>query len=86
MQYHNNSGWNLAMAAMSCGSNVPYVAAMLVLISSENAALIERVLVGEVSILTAAREVKRLATLVAAYRAADPADHVAFAQTIAPAL
>jgi hypothetical protein len=84
MLYRENKGWNLAMAAASCGTNVAYVQALLTVLRSENITLLERVLTGEVSVLAAAREVGRLAQLVAAYRASNTADHVAFARAIGP--
>jgi hypothetical protein len=83
--YRKNDGWTLAMAATSCGSNVPYVVAMLVLMASENMTLLRVVMAGKVSVLAAAREVGRLAKLVAAYRAANATDRVAFARAVGPA-
>jgi len=71
-------------AAEACGSNVHYVKAVITLIRAENATLLERVIAGKVSVLAAAREVGRLANLVAAYRIASANDRVAFAAVIGP--
>jgi hypothetical protein len=71
---------NLTTAAECCGSNVVYVTAAVILLRSENAALQERVLKGHVPLLAAAAQVKQVANLVTAYRAAKDADRIAFAR------
>jgi hypothetical protein len=73
---------NLAKAAESCGSNVKYVCAAIILLRSENSVLLDRVLRGDVAIQVAARQVRRLVDLVAAYRAADVNYHVASFRTL----
>jgi hypothetical protein len=75
---------NLVKAAESCGSNVQYVRAAIVLLRSENSGLLGRVLRGHESLLAAASQVQRLVDLVAAYRAADEKDHIAFARAAGP--
>jgi hypothetical protein len=75
---------NLVEAAESCGSNVAYVRAAIVLLRSENSTLLDRVLRGHVPLLAAASQVERLVNLIAAYRAADVKDHVAFARAAGP--
>jgi hypothetical protein len=77
---------NVSEAAMACGSNTAYVAAAIVLIESENKTLIDRVLTGKVSLLAAAKEIRRLAELVTAYRKASAADRVLFARVIGPSV
>jgi hypothetical protein len=75
---------NLIKAAESCGANVHYVRAAIVLLRSENSALLDHVLHGHVSILAAAGQVERLVDLITAYRAADENDHIAFARAAGP--
>jgi hypothetical protein len=74
----------LSKAATACGSNTTYVAAAVILIKSENATLLNRVLAGHVPLLAAAREIKRLSDLVAAYRKTTANERVAFARTVGP--
>jgi hypothetical protein len=71
---------SLVTAAESCGSNVAYVTAAVILLRSENATLQEQVLRGHVPLLAAADQVKSVANLVTAYRAAKDTDRVAFAR------
>ena len=71
----------LELAAASCGSNVPYVRAAIVVLQSEGHTL-ERVLAGKVPLLAAAQEVRRLADLLAAYRRATPQDLVALGRAV----
>jgi hypothetical protein len=71
-------------AATACGSNAVYVAAAVVLLEAENSTLLDQVLTGQVPLLAAVEEIKRLAELVAAYRKASAADRVQFARTIGP--
>jgi hypothetical protein len=72
---------SLEAAAVCCGSSVPYIQAMVVLLKSENVSLLDQVLTGDVPVLAAAKQVKRLAALVSAYRCADGRDRVAFMRT-----
>lgn len=72
---------NLAFAAASCGSNVAYVRAAVILLKSENMSLLGKVLAGHVPLLTAAAQAKRVADLISAYRSANDQDRVAFART-----
>jgi hypothetical protein len=72
---------SLTLAAASCGSNVAYVRAMAVLLKSENTPLLERVLAGDMPVLAAAAQTRRLADLIDAYRRADNSDHIAFLRT-----
>ena len=75
---------NLFKAAESCGSNVSYVRAAIILLRAENSTLLEHVLRGHVALLAAARQVQRLVDLVAAYRATDEKDHVACFRALGP--
>jgi hypothetical protein len=75
---------SLAAAALCCGSCRTYVQAALILLRSENATMLERVLRGHLPLQVAAKQMKQVADLVAAYRTADAADRVAFAKTIGP--
>jgi hypothetical protein len=75
---------NLLKAAESCGSNVKYVCAAIILLRSENSVLLDRVLRGHVSILAAASQVRRLVELIAAYRATNEKDHITFARAAGP--
>jgi shikimate kinase len=74
----------LTKAAEACGSNVPYVQAAVVLLKAENETLLRRVLSGDIPVLVAASQAKRMADLVFAYRAASENDRVAFARTCGP--
>jgi hypothetical protein len=51
---------NLLEAAESCGSNVQYVRAAIVVLKSENSTLLEHVLRGHFPLLAAASQVERL--------------------------
>jgi hypothetical protein len=73
---------SLEAAAFSCGTNPAYVRAAIVLLRSENATLLSRVLRGDLPLLAAAAQVKRVANLVEAYRTASAGDRVAFARTV----
>jgi hypothetical protein len=70
------AGWfaSLADAAKSVGSNVHYLAAVIILLRSENVSLLNRVLANDVPLLAAAAQTKRLARLVSAYRSSSAAD------------
>jgi hypothetical protein len=70
----------LAAAADSTGSNVAYVQAAIILLRSDNTSLVNEVLAGDVPILEAAAQVRRLVDLIAAYRDAKDHDRVAFAR------
>ena len=72
---------SLAKAAESCGSNVNYVRAVIVLLKAENETLLRRVLTGDAPLLGAAQQAQRMADLISAYRSANSADRVAFART-----
>jgi hypothetical protein len=72
----------LADVAEACGSNVRYVQAALVLIKSENADLLSRVLKGHAPLLATAAQAQRVANLVSAYRQAQPDDLVELGRTV----
>jgi len=78
--YIANAVPTLEAAAESCGSNVAYVQAAIILLKAENASLMQDVLAGRVPILQAAREAQRLANLITAYREAKDPDRIAFAR------
>jgi hypothetical protein len=67
-------------AAESCGANLTYVQAAVVLLRAEDTRLLERVLEGEADLLKAAAQVKRVAQLLDAYRRADNGERVVFAR------
>jgi hypothetical protein len=71
-------------AAECCGTNAGYVQAAVILLKTENQALLGRVLAGHEPLLRAAQRAKRVADLIAAYRSASNADRVAFARTCGP--
>src|SRR5262245_11762840 len=75
---------SLAAAALGCGSCVTYVQAALILLRSENVTMLERAVHGQIPLCKAARQIKRVAALVNAYRTAGAADRVVFAKTIGP--
>jgi hypothetical protein len=75
---------NLVKAAESCGSNVTYLCAAIVVLRSENSVLLDRVLRGHIPLLAAANQVRRVVDLVAAYQTANEQDHVAFARAAGP--
>jgi hypothetical protein len=75
---------NLIRAAESCGSNVRYIRAAIVLLRSEDFVLLDRVLRGHVPLLAAASQVQRFVDLVAAYQAADVKDHVDSFRVLGP--
>jgi hypothetical protein len=75
---------SLAAAAEACGSNITYVRAAIILIQGENTVLMRRVLAGEYPLLAAARDMQKLAELIAAFRRAPSATRVAFARTVGP--
>jgi len=83
-------------ASEACGANARYVAAVVSLLKAEDLAAIRAALAGRVSLLRAAKETRRAARLISAYRAATPADRAAlgravsaellFSDSVAPAL
>ena len=75
---------SFSAAAIMCGSCPQYVEAALVLTNSGDAELLRDVLSGHIGLLEAARRVKPVARLIAAYREATVADRVAFARAIGP--
>ena len=76
--YASGSASTITIAAASCGSSEAYVKAASILLRAENTVLLERVLRGDIPLLRAATQVKRVADLVAAYRCAGNTDRVAF--------
>jgi hypothetical protein len=72
----------LAAAAIACGSSVPYVAAGVTLLKSEDSGLLDRALRGAMPLLVAARGARRVARLISAYRGALSDDLVTFTRTI----
>jgi len=79
--YLENPDWDLGMAAASCGVSVAYVRAMLVLIASENMALIDHVVADQVSVTVAANTMKPVAKLMTAFKAANPDALATFVKT-----
>jgi hypothetical protein len=71
---------SMVAAAEACGSNP----AAIVLLKSENSVLIDRVLRGHVPLLTAAKEVRRLAEAVHTFRQLTLADRPVFTRIIGP--
>jgi hypothetical protein len=71
-----------AEAAELVGSTRPYVAAAAVLLEAETPTLVESVLRGDVSLLEAAKSVRRCVQLVRAYRQADRSDRRAFGEVV----
>jgi hypothetical protein len=53
---------------MCCGANKRYVEAMVILVQSENAALLEQVLTGHVPVLQAAESMKNAAAAITALK------------------
>jgi hypothetical protein len=70
------------VAAASCGSNPLYVRAAVILLKAENSNLLEQTLCGRISLLRAAKQVKRVAALVDAYRRASESDLVQAARVV----
>ena len=94
--YINGSAPSIAAAAEATGSCTTYVKAATVLWRSENSQLLDDVWAGRVPLLKAARQARRVADLVCAYRHAQPEDLAAathmigtetlFANMLEPAL
>src|SRR5262245_24106325 len=59
---------SLDAAAISCGTCRGYVRDALIVLQSENATLLERVLFGHLPLPAAAKQARRVAALVDAYR------------------
>jgi hypothetical protein len=74
-----------AEAAWRCGSTRGYVSAALAIIQSENTTIRKQVLRGEISLLAAARQLRRPARIVAAYRAGSESDRAMFGRVVGPA-
>jgi hypothetical protein len=75
---------SVAAAALGCGAYVAYTRAAVILLQSENATMLERVLRGHIPLSTAAQQLKQVAALVDAYRAAAAVERVAFARAVGP--
>jgi hypothetical protein len=71
-----------AEAAELVGSTRPYIAAAAVLLEAGAPALVEGVLCGDVSLLEAAKSVRRRARLIQAYRQADRSDRRALGEVV----
>jgi hypothetical protein len=69
-------------AAELAGSTRLYVAAAAVLLEAGAPALVEGVLCGDVSLLEAAKSVRRRARLIQAYRQADRSDRKALGEVV----
>jgi hypothetical protein len=69
-------------AAIMTGSSQVYVAALVVLIRSEDGSLLRKVMCGDTPILQAAAIVRTRSKLIAAFRKASLADRVALVKTI----
>lgn len=67
-QLVNEKGLSTRDAALGYGSNHGYVEAALTLIQSENTALLNHVLAGHISLLSAAKSMKNAAAAITAYR------------------
>jgi len=72
----------LTAAAIACGSSVPYVAAAITVLKSEDNGLLDRALRGATPLLAAASEAEAVARLVSAYCGASAGDLAAFTRTI----
>ena len=72
----------LKAAAKSCGSNVVYVRAAVVLLQAEDVVLVQRALRGAMPLLAAAKVVKHVPALVEAYRASSVDERVRFARAV----
>jgi hypothetical protein len=73
---------SITAGAASTGSTPAQVTAAMTIIMSEDKALLEQVLRGEVPVLTGAKRVKRVAALITAYRNATNEDLVKAAKVI----
>jgi hypothetical protein len=73
---------SIAAEAARTGSTPAQVTAAMIIIKSEDQALLEQVLRGEVPLLTAAKRVKRVADLISAYRNATSEDLIKAAKVI----
>jgi hypothetical protein len=71
-----------AEAARACGSTVAYVAAATIILDAENSQIQHDVLEGRLPLLVAAEQLRRLADLVKAYRAASASDLPMFGKTV----
>jgi len=76
--YHSSMVSTLHAAAVGCNVSIPYVRAALVVLQTEDAALLQAILDGKVQLLAAAAAMKGTAALISAYRDADPIDKHAF--------
>jgi hypothetical protein len=73
---------SIADASRWTGSNPNYVAAMLEVIATNDAALLRAVLRGHVPVLLAAEQAKKFNRLLKAYQAATPATKAAFCERV----
>jgi hypothetical protein len=73
---------SVSEAAIMTGSSQVYVAALVVLIRSEDGPLLRKVMRGDIPILRAAATVRARSELVDAFRKASLADRVALVKTV----
>jgi hypothetical protein len=78
----NGQAPTLAAAAACCGASLGYVWAALILIKSENAAVMSDVLAGRVPLITAAKQLKGAAEIVTAYRKSNAKELVTFGKIV----
>jgi hypothetical protein len=67
---------SIAEAAATTGSNSVYVRAAITILKSEDQSLLDQVLLGQIPLLMAAKQVRRVADIVAAYRNASEKDPI----------
>jgi hypothetical protein len=74
----------LTIAALSCGSHKDSVAAALVILKTEDNALLADVLSGHVPLLSTARSMKHAVELIDAFRQSDTTELQIFGRAIGP--
>jgi hypothetical protein len=72
----------IVRAAYCCGSNAAYVRDAITLLRSEDRALLNRVLAGEVPLEEAAKQVRKLAKVVSGFRAMSPSERALLGRTL----
>jgi hypothetical protein len=72
-------------AAEACGSTASYAAAAAIILEAEDDRLKAAILDGRVNLLAAAKAMRPLADLLAAYRATDSSDRLGFTRAVGTA-
>ena len=74
----------LTEAAILCGSSVPYIAALELVLQHDDPRLVDQILRGKIPLMVAAGLLRKRGNLVKSFRQASPKDRVDAARVLGP--